>query len=936
MSVTGILGSLLERGIRLKADGDRLVVSAPTGAVTDEIASTIRTNKQALLAVLREIADTDDVRFAPPTTQQPEATGTVSLSQERIWTVSQLHPGTVHYSLTDAWWLLGQLDESALERAVQRVCDRHSLMRSRFVAAEGGGVRLDTVEHRVLELVRIDLSDQPPDQSSARTDAVATAKMEELSTVPFDPSTDFLVRTYLLRLGSERSLFYVVTHSIIWDAPSFEILLDEIGKLYTQIVGVSSEALADLAIRYDDYAWWQHERHRSPEIAAALEYWKRELAGDLSPLTLPVDSEPATSADPQGARFNFNVPDSLVEQVFAYCNASGVTPFMVLLAGYVLLLSRYADTDRVVITAAVQGRDSEQLERLIGTFTNHLLFKFEIDESLSFDSLVGGVKNLALDGFAHQQCAVEAVIEKLDVDLGRSCLFQLNYIYRSADSRPRQWGDLKVSAGPSRNAQAIHGDLTFWIDEVDRSMIAGIDYRADMFTQETVGRLVRRLFDVLAQGLARPNSCVREIAMDGQAAAGQPSEVVSVLGQSGAERAVAETDAPHLLRIRELVRRLALRGGDLVLFADSDHHGDMATWVTEAARLGATVIGPSAVSLVDEWDLYREVRDRQPRVLVSTVPLASALAALDAKTGSLRTVTLLVEPVHADRAVLGSLGQSFNEVHYTLHAEPFVGPVLIGIDNASDPVLYLEPLTQVSTRVLDRLGRCCPAGIDGNVQVMADPVSEGDGWGEAGFRGRFMDDGRIRISLWQDSAALRGQIAGVEQCLVGMPGIEDYHVELRRENTGEGRLLVWVVQSFGQEQTSTERREALRGALAGFRYPILVLDVGSIPRRADGHVLVARLEDPFADPQVDGFELPSPGTEAILAEIWSEILGIERIGAHDSFAELGGSSLQALRVIQRMDARLGWRVEPRLLFFQSLRRVAGRAPAQINRLGQAA
>jgi hypothetical protein len=930
LSVTGILGLLLDRGIRLKADGDRLVVTAPPGAVTEELAATIRTHKTAILAVLREIADSGDARQAIPTTQLPEATGTVSLSQERIWTVTQLHPGTVHYCLTDACWLRGPLDEAALERAVQGVCDRHSLMRARFIAADGVQVRIETVEHRILELERIDLSDQPVD----RIEAIATERMEALAMVPFDPGTDFLVRTYLFRLGGDNFLFYVVTHSIIWDAPSFEILLDEIGTLYEQNVGVSSKRLADLSIRYDDYAWWQRERHRSPEILAGLQYWRRQLAGDLSPLTLPVDTVPLIPAEPRGARYNFIVPDELASRIFAYCKASGVTPFMVLLSGYVLLLSRYADSERVVITAAVQGRDDPQLERMIGTFTNHLLLKFEVDESRSFEGLVGYVKDLALDGFAHQQCAVEAVIDELDVDLGHSCLFQLNFTYRRADSRARTWADLEVAEGPSRNAHAIHGDLTFWIDETSESMVAGIDYRADMFTEATIARLVGRLFGVLEQGLARPDAPVRDIS----SAAHEPDE-------HRAEHAFAPAsgtpesglpDGERRRRAQELTRRLGLEAGDCILLADRDHADDLGSWQWAASLVGATVSVPSKIAQGDEWDLYREVRESRPRILVTTVPMAAALTALDFAARLLAETRLVVMPVHARPSVLRSLAQSFDLVYYVLHTESIAGPLLLGSGSRGDEAVCFEPLVQVSVRVLDRFGRICPAGIDGDVEVCVEPESCDDRWIGAGFRGRWLDDKRIRVSSWQDIAALRGRVDMIETGLSRLPGIQDYHVELRRADTGEARLLVWVQQAFGEERTSSELREALGSALDGLRCPIMVIDVGSIPRRSDGRVVAALLDDPFADVHAAGFELPGPGTESALAEIWSEILGIERIGAHDSFAELGGSSLQALRVIQRMEARLGWRVEPRLLFFQSLRRVAGRAPEHADKLGQAA
>ncbi len=934
MSVTGILGLLLERGIKLKADGDRLIVNAPPGAVTDELAAAIRSNKAAILAVLREIDDSGGARQTPPNAPSAEATGTVSLSQERIWTVSQLHPGTVRYSLSNAWYLRGPLDETALERAVQGVCDRHSMMRSRFVAAEGVGVRLETVEHRVLALERIDLSDRPAEA----VEAIATETMEALSLVPFDLGTDFLVRAYLIRLGDNKSLFFVVTHAMIWDAGSFEILLEEVGRLYEQFAGGAAAPLPDITIRYDDYAWWQRERHKSPQILAALEYWKRQLAGDLSPLKLPVDTLSLVPAEPRGASFHFVVPSGLAKQIVTYCKASGVTPFMVFLSGYILLLSRYADSETVVITTTVQGRDGEQLERLIGTFTNHLLLRFRVDESQSFDGLIGYVKNLALDGFAHQQCAVETVIEGLEVDLGQSCLFQLNYTYRSSDSRLRPWADLEVAPGPSTTSPAIHGDLTLWIEEINQAMVAGIDYRADLFTESTIERLVQRLFHLLEQCLARPEVRIGEFSIAasdnsesaGDAVAGRCTRAGSWDGES----LCADGDDPRLCeRAQDLVRRLSLAGGDSVMLADPGHADDSA-WERAAPFAGATVIATSPVALDDEWNLYREVCERRPRVLVTTVAMAAALAELDAPTRALTATTLVVMPNHAHPSVLIGLARGFGAVHFVLHADALAGPILFG--SGSDDSVCVEPLVEVSVRVLDRFGRRCAVGIDGHVEIFTHASSSPENWVSAGFRGRWLGDGRIRISRWEDADALSSCVSAVQTCLSERSGITDFHVELRRADTGEGRLLVWVQQAFGQEHTSTELREALRSVCPGFRCPIIVVDVGCIPRRSDRAVIAARLEDPFADAHAAGFELPSPGTEAVLAEIWADILGVERIGAHDSFAELGGSSLQALRVIQRMEARLGWRVEPRLLFFQSLRRVAARAPRQVGQMGQAA
>ncbi len=897
MSAIPLLNSLLERGIRLKADGERLVVNAPAGAMTTDLAAAIRANKAAILAVLREVADNSvAAQGVPAPVWRAEATGTVSLSQERIWSVSQMHPGTVHYNLPGAWRLRGPLDEAALERAVQGLCDRHSLLRSHFVPVDGLGVRLSTDERRTVELERIDLTDAPRDQ----VDALAKEKMEELAEIPFDLGADYLFRAYLFRLGGGDFLFYVVTHSIIWDAWSFDIMLEETGKLYAQAVGASSAPLSELAIRYDDYAWWQRERRSAPETAAALGYWKSLLAGELAPLRLPVDFPRSSATAPHGARYNFVVPSELAMRVFAYCKSSAVTPYIVFLAGYALLLSRYADMDSMVITTAVRGREHEDLERLIGTFTNSIFFRLRVDENQSFESLVRYVKNLVLDGFAHQQCPVESVLDALNIDLGRSAFFQINFTYQNADSRPRAWADVAVSAGPVRNFHAIHGDLSFWIREAVQTMVGAIDYRADLFAEETVKLLVERLFGVLEQGLAGPGQVVKDLSLTDP-------------------RSNAQTPGMVPGRVTDM-------GMALVLVAEPAMARDAEKLAKAASLMGGQCVTVASASSGDERNLYREICERKPAMLATTLPMAAALATLDAASPQLSDIELLVLPAYANTEVFEGLKTCFGRVHYVHAASASMEPQFWGIAGGEATSVYFELLPGVSARVIDRFERLCPVGIDGRVQVRDGTIGQQGSWMEAGFRGRWMPDNRLRVSDWLLPAESNHAVEEVERRLSVLPGVRDFHVELRRTSTGEARMMVWLQQEIGTERTVTELRTVLADAVADFDGPLLVIDVGSLPRRDDGSVVVGRLQDPFADVHAAVFEFPKAGTETALAELWREILKVDRIGAHDSFAELGGNSLQALRVIQRMEARLGWRVEPRLLFFQSLRQIAARAP----------
>jgi hypothetical protein len=368
-------------------------------------------------------------------------------------------------------------------------------------------------------------------------------------------------------------------------------------------------------------------------------------------------------------------------------------------------------------------------------------------------------------------------------------------------------------------------------------------------------------------------------------------------------------------------------GMALVLVAEPSMARDSEMFAKVAALMGGQCATAASASSGDERNLYREICERKPAMLATTLPMASALAALDESSPRLSDVALLVTPAHSSAEILERLKGCFGRVCYMHAAQASTKPQFWGIAGDEPAIVYLVPLPGVSARVIDRFERLCPVGIDGRVQVQDGMTGKQGSWIEAGFRGRWTPDNRLRVSDWLLPPESSRAVAEVERRLSALPGIKDFHVDLRRTGTGEARMMVWVQQEIGTERTTTDLRVAVGDATAGFHGLLPIIDVGRLPRRNDNSIAAGRLEDPFADIHAAGFEFPRAGPEAVLAEIWSEILAVERIGAHDSFAELGGNSLQALRVIQRMEARLGWRVEPRLLFFQSLRQIAARAPS---------
>ena len=126
------------------------------------------------------------------------------------------------------------------------------------------------------------------------------------------------------------------------------------------------------------------------------------------------------------------------------------------------------------------------------------------------------------------------------------------------------------------------------------------------------------------------------------------------------------------------------------------------------------------------------------------------------------------------------------------------------------------------------------------------------------------------------------------------------------------------------EPTTSQLRRHLRARLPDYMVPALFVSLDAIPVSPTGKVDRRRLPDPFrAGKRAHRRDEPlAEGMEQVVAEIWCEILGASSVGPGDNFFELGGHSLLSLRVAAAVERRIGCRMDPRALFFQSLREVA--------------
>jgi amino acid adenylation domain-containing protein len=254
------------------------------------------------------------------------------------------------------------------------------------------------------------------------------------------------------------------------------------------------------------------------------------------------------------------------------------------------------------------------------------------------------------------------------------------------------------------------------------------------------------------------------------------------------------------------------------------------------------------------------------------------------------------------------------------------------------------PIANTQAYILDRDLQPVPIGIPGELYLSGDGLGRGylnrpeltaekfipDTFSEdpaarlykTGDLARYLPDGTIeflgRIDHQVKIRGFRIELGEVESVLGRHPAVEEAVVIAREDVPGDKRLVAYVVSSREPTPTFSELRRFLKEKLPDYMIPSAFVELESLPLTPNGKVDRRALPTPDLERSrlETKFVAPHTPVEKVLAKIWSEALGLQRVGVHDNFFELGGHSLLATQVMSR--ARDNFKMElPLLRFFET-------------------
>ncbi|HEX8459415.1 MAG TPA: amino acid adenylation domain-containing protein, partial [Pyrinomonadaceae bacterium] len=483
---------------------------------------TIAALSVAVEAALRAEADGDTndesavpplARFAPTVDEAGEAVSDaerelpLSYAQQRLWFLDQLEPGSAAYNIPAAVRLTGALDVSALERAMGEVVRRHEVLRTTFHLREGEPVQV-VHDAPTMTLPITDLSQLSEDGREAEALRLAG----EAARRPFDLETGPLVRAELLWLNVEEHVLLLTMHHIVSDGWSLSVLVEEVAALYTAYVAGEETPLPELTVQYADYARWQREWLTGAVLDRQVAYWREQLRGAPETLELPTDRPRLNSTAARGATQNFRLPPVLVKKLEELSQREGVTLYMLLLAAFQTLLSKYSGQEEVVIGSPIAGRTRAEVEGLIGFFVNTLALRGDLRGDPSFREVLRRVREVCLGAYAHQDVPFERLVEEVAPrrSLTHTPLFQVMFALQNESATELEAPGLKLSSFGMKN-EAAKFDLTLTLTAGANALAAEFSYQSDLFEAGRIERMWRHYVRVLEELTERPGQRLSEV-----------------------------------------------------------------------------------------------------------------------------------------------------------------------------------------------------------------------------------------------------------------------------------------------------------------------------------------------------------------------------------------------------------------------------------------
>ncbi len=421
----------------------------------------------------------------------------VSSAQKRIYFTCQMAGNdSILYNIPGGVILDGLLDTEKLNNCFNTLIKRHESLRTYFE------LNNDNVVQKII------------DNYSFNLDILNNCNYEDLDTLfkefvkPFDLSKAPLLRAKLIEFTNRKSAIFIDMHHIISDGSSLAIFTDELCKLY------NDEKLPELNITYKDYSYFEHEQIENGKLDDAEKYWLNQFESDIPILNMPTSYPRPIIRSYDGKKLYASIDENLTQKIEKLANKLEITPYMLLLSCYYILLSKYANQEDIIVGSPIIGRNISDIYNVIGMFVNTLALRAKVDENISFKNFVLNIKENVLNAYKYQTYPFDELVSKLNIkrDTSRNPLFDTMFIYQNNGYKSLDLKNIK-SSFYTADQNISKFDISVEVIPNNNHFDVSFEYSTGLFNEQFITDLSEHYLNIINCILDNADINISDISM---------------------------------------------------------------------------------------------------------------------------------------------------------------------------------------------------------------------------------------------------------------------------------------------------------------------------------------------------------------------------------------------------------------------------------------
>ncbi len=456
----------------------------------------------AMLSEFIESAEfkSGECRVLPFEKRQQSGAFPLSLSQQRLWFINELEPLSPAYNIVQAIRIVGDINESHLQRSLDAILARHEVLRTVFKTEDGRPIA-EVTDRTTITIEKIDTENSRGGNGEER----ARAWVRKNAPILFDLEKGPLIRAFLFNIGAAEHFFVLIMHHIISDGWSMGVWMNELAIFYSAFESMKSTSLPDLPVQYSDYAIWQKKWLEQKDLSEQEAYWKKQLAGPLPVMQLPADYPRPAEPKYTGMANFFFLSRKLTKELRYLSKKESTSLYVVMLATYMAFLSRYSGLKDIIVGSPYANRDMVETETLIGFFLNMLPIRVVFSDGDSFTEMIRKVHSASFEALAHKDLPFEQLVKILQPErsLNFHPLFQVMFAFQNFPI-PIIEKALLTFFPTVMDRGSTEFDFSLYMWEENDELHGIFEYSLELFQQETVMRMVGHFQKLIERLVAEP------------------------------------------------------------------------------------------------------------------------------------------------------------------------------------------------------------------------------------------------------------------------------------------------------------------------------------------------------------------------------------------------------------------------------------------------